>query len=112
MRREELELVLAHNQYLKGGTKEAGVKVRDFLRHATNQGNEILSARSCVTTDEFMEAVKTLMAFAFQQEDTIPNRWKCDNDCLMITNISCPGEYNISDTANKICPFFSDEGLI
>lgn len=112
MKREELDFVLEHNQYLEGGTKEACVKVRDFLQHATNPGNQIHSALSCVTADEFMEAVKTLMAFAFQQEDTIPKRWKCDDDCRMTSFLLCPGECNISKTADKICPFFMDESLI
>lgn len=112
MKREELDFVLKHNQYLEGGTKEACVKVRDFLRHAKNSENQIHSELSCVNAEEFMEAVQTLMAFAFQQEDTIPERWKCDNDCHKISNLLCSGECNISDTAKKKCPFFMDEGLI
>lgn len=36
MKQEELDFVLNQNQYLKGGTKEACVNVRDFLQHATN----------------------------------------------------------------------------
>lgn len=112
MKRKELDFILEHNQYLEGGTKEACIKVRDFLRHATNPGNQIQSALSCVTADEFMDAVKTLMAFAFQQEDTIPKQWKCDSDCRMTSSLLCPGECNISKTADKICPFFMDESLI
>ena len=112
MKRKELDFVLIHNHYLEGGTKEACVKVRDFLHHATNSGNQIHSELSCVTTNEFMEAVKTLMAFAFQEDDSIPIRWKCDSDCRMDSSIFCPGECNISKTADKMCPFFMDEGLI
>ena len=33
MERKELDFVLAYNHYLEGGTKEACVKVRDFLHH-------------------------------------------------------------------------------
>ena len=65
--------------------------------------------------DEFMDAVKTLMAFAFRQDDTIPEKWQCDNDCRMVSNLLCPGECNkcnISKNADKMCPFFMDEGLI
>lgn len=76
MERKELDFVLAHNHYLKGGTKEACVKVSDFLTHATNPGNQIHSALSCITADEFMEAVKTLMAFAYSQEDSVPEKMK------------------------------------
>ena len=66
----------------------------------------------CIKADEFMEAVQILMAFAFSQEDTVPERWNCDNDCCMTSNIVCPGECNIDKSSNKICPFFMDEGLI
>lgn len=31
MKREDLDFVLKQNDYLEGGTKEACVKVRDFL---------------------------------------------------------------------------------
>jgi len=112
MKRKELDFVLAHNHYLKGGTKEACVKVREFLSHAKNPGNQIHSPLSCVKADEFMEAVKTLMAFAFRQEDSIPETWKCDEDCERISYLLCPGECNISETADNRCPFFMNEGLI
>ena len=110
MERKELDFVLAHNHYLEGGTKEACVKVRDFLNHATTPGSQIHSALSCVTVDEFMEAVKTLMAFVYRQEDSIPEKWECDSDCQMTSSLLCPGECNISKTSDKICPFFMDEG--
>lgn len=112
MDRRELDFVLKQNQYLKGGTKEACVKVRDFLQHATDPGNQICSSLSCVTDDEFVESVETLMAFAFQQEDAIPEKYKCDSDCHMASDLLCPGECNISKTADKVCPFFMDESLI
>lgn len=112
MVRKELDFVLKQNQYLEGGTKEACVKVRDFLRHnaTTNLKNQI-SALSCVTVDEFVEAVRTLMSFSFQQEDTIPEKWKCNGDCKRTSNLLCPGECNISKTSEKECPFFVDESL-
>ena len=59
-----------------------------------------------------MDAVKILMAFAFQEDDAIPETWKCDNDCHMVSNLLCPGKCNISKTSDKMCPFFIDESLI
>lgn len=112
MERKELDFVLKQNQYLEGGTKEACVKVRNFLQHVTNPGNQFHSEQSCITADEFVESVKTLMAFAFRQDDTIPERWRCDIDCRMISHFLCPGECNISKTAKNMCPFFMDESLI
>lgn len=112
MNREELAFVLKQNHYLEGGTKEACVKVREFLHYATNLGDQIHSALSCVTADEFMEAVKILMAFSFNQEDTIPERWQCDEDCCKTSHILCPGECSIDKTSDRKCPFFMDEGFI
>ena len=112
MERKELDFVLKHNHYLEGGTKEACVKIRNFLSHVRNPEYQIHSNSSCVTADEFVDAVKTLTAFAFGQDDTIPERWQCDNDCRMVSNLLCPGECGISKTSDKICPFFMDEGLI
>ena len=43
MEREELDFVLKQNHYLEGGTKEACIKAREFLRHATNPGNSFSS---------------------------------------------------------------------
>ena len=113
MKRTALDFVLKQNQYLECGTKEACIKVRNFLQYATiTPGNQIHSELSCVTNEEFIEAVNTIMAFTFQQKDTIPERWKCDNDCRMVSYPLCPGECNISKTANQTCPFFTDESLI
>lgn len=83
MERKELEFILEKNHYLEGGTKEACVKARDFIVNSINPGNQLQSPLSCVKADEFIEAVKVLMAFACRQEDTIPETWKCDIDCHM-----------------------------
>jgi len=107
--REELEFVLDWNHYLKGGTKEACVKARQFLNTVINPGNQLHSPLSCVSADEFVEAVKVLMAFAFSQEDTVPERWNCDNDCERAADYLCPGECNIDKKAKKQCPYFADE---
>lgn len=112
MKREELEFVLSQNEYLEGGTKEACVKVREFLRYATTTENQVDALKSCVTADEFVQSVKTLMAFAFRQKDVIAEQWRCDNDCQMVSYLLCPGECNLSITADKKCPFFKDEGYL
>ena len=109
MEREMLNFVLRDNHYIEGGTKEACIKVRDFLHYAQLSGNKIISANTCVSAEEFAEAVKTLMASAFQQEDTIPERWYCDNDCRYTSYILCPGECNIRRDSSKLCPHYSGE---
>lgn len=112
MKQEELEFVLKQNEYLKGGTKEACIKARDFLFNAKNPGNQLQSPNSCVSANEFTKAVEVLMAFAFQQEDQIPERWHCDSDCQCVSYLLCFGECNISNEAEGLCPYFRDESLI
>ncbi len=112
MRQEELDFVLEQNEYLEGETKEACVKVKEFLNYATSSEKQIESMLSCVTAYEVVEAVKVLMAFAFLQSDTVPKHWKCDVDCRRRSAILCPGECNVSKSADNMCPFFVDEGLI
>ena len=109
MEREMLNFVLRDNHYIEGGTKEACIKVRDFLRYAQLSGNKIISTNTCVSSEEFSEAVKTLMAATFQQDDTIPERWYCDNDCRYTSYILCPGECNIGEKSTKLCPYYSGE---
>lgn len=72
MERKELDFILENNHYLKGGTKEACVKAREFIVNSINPGNQLHAPLSCVKANEFVEAVKTLISFAFSQEDTIP----------------------------------------
>lgn len=114
MNRDQLNFVIDHNSYLNDGTKAACVKVRDFLRRSQTEQEKYLYGNyaSCVTVDEFVEAVETLMAFAFTQEDTIPERWHCDNDCHKVSHLLCPGECNIDKKSEKRCPYFMDEGHI
>lgn len=113
MKRNMLEFVLDSNSYVKGGTKEACVKIREFLKNASTDEDEfVITHHSCVTSEEFVSAVKTLMAYAFQKEDEIPKMWHCDNDCCKVSNILCPGECNIDKDAKELCPYFIDEGFI
>lgn len=105
MDRNEFDFVMKQNNYLKGGTKEACIKARDFLTNFN-------AGMSFVDVDEYKEAVKTLIAFAFRQEDTVPERWQCDNNCHRVSDLMCPGEFNIDNNLEKMCPFFMDEGFI
>ncbi len=108
----ELQYVLRDGQFKQGGTKEACVKAREFIKNSMNPGNQLHAPLSCVSANEFVEAVKTLMAFAYRQEDTIPETWTCDNDCRRSSSFLCPGECNIKNDSDKMCPYFMDEGLI
>lgn len=112
MQREQLNFVCKDNGYLAGGTKEACVKARDFIKNVKNHGNVLSSPLSCVSADEFIEAVKVLMASAFLKEDEVPKTYRCENDCRKVSYLLCPGECNLDKEANDMCPFYEDEGDI
>ena len=95
MQREMLNFVLKDSECLEGGTKEACIKVKDYLADGL---------LSCVDDKEFIESVKILMAFAFFKEDTVPKRWQCDTECKMCSTLHCPGGYNIALFGEE-CPY-------
>ena len=112
MERNQLDFALKKNNYLEGGTKEACIKARDFIKYSVISKTGINSNLSCVSDEEFIRAVKVLIAFSFKQEDTIPETWSCDSDCKRISQDICPGECNINKDSLKTCPYFIDEGLV
>ena len=111
MKRKELNFVLDSNGYIPGGTKESCVKIKEFLRNSTHFNAYTISS-SCVSIQEFLESVQVLLAFAFQQEDTIPKTWHCDSDCHRAMDLLCPGECCLDKDSESLCPYFQDESLI
>ncbi len=105
-------IVYEGSYYLEGGTKKACVIVRDFFRDVKDVAKVLQNKHSCVTANEFVDAVKALVAYAFSQEDTIPETWRCDSDCRMTSYLLCPGECNLNKKSEKQCPFFMDESYI
>lgn len=112
MEKNKLDYILKKNNFLEGGTKEACIKAREFIRYSSIFEDGISSKLSCVSDEEFLKAVKTLIAFSFNQDDTIPETWSCDSDCKRISQDICPGECNINKDSSKTCPYFIDEGLV
>ena len=107
MTRTELEYVLGQKGFSRGGTQEACIKVRDFLKHANGL---MPSEQSCVTAYEFIQAVQTLMAFAVDEKDTVPKKWRCSEDCHRVSHLFCPGECKIDPNSDELCPFYMDSG--
>lgn len=103
MKRKMLEYIIKSNKYFHGGIKEACVIAKEYITHKNN---------SCVSEEEFFEAVKTLIAYSFQNADDMPEFWHCDVDCKKCSWIFCPGECNVDKEALRKCPYFEDEGLI
>lgn len=108
MQRNELERVIKENGFVSGGTKEACVKIRDFLFNLKCD-EKTISSFSCVENEDFIEAVKIVIAHTYPDEDTVPVRWGCDNACQLINQKFCPGECNISIESNLFCPYFQNK---
>ena len=109
MDRDQMKFTLEHMHYLKGGTKEACLKVRNFIQTAATIGQTIQSPGSCVRPEEFIDAVRLLLADCFQQKDRVPETWHCDNTCANITDFLCPGECCVNPRAQNLCPYFIEE---
>ena len=110
MNRSELDRLIAMKCCKKDGTNAACLKVKDFIRNLDKSDERLLVSSSCVSTEEFIEAVKVLLAFANSNEDTIPERWHCDSDCRRVFSPWCPGECSIKKDSPNMCPHFIDDG--
>ena len=104
MTKEEMQFVLKYNSYLENGTKQACVKIQDFLKQIKS-----IESSSSIDNKEFLESVNILLAFTFAFKDTVPNKWHCDCDCRHSGCLLCPGEFSISKNAKKLCPFYKQE---
>ncbi len=109
MDQPQLEYTLRSYKCLKGGTREASIIVRDFLKTATPVGDVIYKVDTCVTPAEFMKAVRVLLAKCFLEPDTVPKRWHCVDDCAGVSCFICSGECNIDSDAPEQCPFYTEE---
>ena len=106
MNREQIEFILKYNNYLKGGTKEACVKVKDYLKKI-----EVIESKSSIDFDEFHDCINTLLAACFQAKDTIPLKYFCENDCRYTNGLLCPGEFNLDKNSKNICPYYKQENI-
>ena len=109
MEREELDKIIKENNCISGGTQEACIKIREVLNHKMNPGNQLHAPLSCVSIDEFVEAVEILFAFANERPDTKVNIYYCQADCLFIGKRFCPGKMigGISRKGIKPCPGYT-----
>lgn len=106
MQRDQLEAILSDNNYLKGGTKEACIKIKETLNNCVNPGNQLHPLLSCVGIEEFVDAVEVLVASAYQKEDEIPKTWHCNMVCVLNKGKVCPGMHSVKKDSDQLCPFF------
>ena len=104
MTKDEIEFILKHNSYLKGGTKEACIKVKEFIKQTKK-----IEFKSSIDYEDFLDSINTLLAFTFSSKDTVPDKWYCDNDCRFTSSMICKGEFNIDKNSKKLCPYYVPE---
>lgn len=119
MKKEELDYAIRCANCVPNGSKEACMKVREFLQNVKESEHGITTSHYCaVNNQEFLDAVRVLMAFAWQnkENDCVPEMWYCDSDCSNIDScVFCPGEFQVAprdekgkSLGKKICPYFAD----
>ncbi|MCX8075354.1 MAG: hypothetical protein N2749_07210 [Clostridia bacterium] len=108
MNKKELEVVVARLGYLPGGSKQAAIIVNNAIKEFSlkDEGDSTIT----LSHDE-IEALKTLVAAAFQNSDMVPERWYCDSDCTRARELFCTGMLSIDKRSNRRCPYIHDESL-
>lgn len=123
MKREYIDFTIKKLGCVPNGSKEACVKVREYLQNIRLDRDTISSNDfCCISNEEFIQSVKTLLAYTWQnrEQDIVPERWCCDNDCSNIDDCTfCLGEYQLAlkDESGKylskrLCPYFRNSGNI
>lgn len=110
MENREFNKIIQSEGCIKGGTKEACLKVQEVLRYAIDGEDKLFAPCSRVKIGEFIEAVKILMAFAKQHDDEYVELYYCEADCARFKSGPCPGDCALSEKATKLCPYYIDEG--
>ena len=109
MERNKIFKFIEENHFKKGGTKEACTIAYDYLHYAATIGSSIIAYESGIRNDEFLDAVKVLLAAVCNQEDTVPEGWLCENDCVYSPNENCLGLAGINKESSRTCPFYCVE---
>ena len=104
MTKDEIEFIVKHNNYAKNGTKEACIKVKEFIKQTKK-----IESKSSIDYEDFLNSINTLLAFTFSSKDTVPDKWHCDNDCRFTSSMICKGEFNIDKNSKKLCPYYVPE---
>ena len=110
LKREQFDSMLEQEHCLKGGLKEACIKASHFIRYAAPIGSDIIpTPECCVRNDEFLEAVRLILAVAGEHEDVVPELWDCDSDCIYSAKSACPGLFGCKYGSSKMCPHYVTE---
>ncbi len=107
---ENINQLIKENGCIHGGSKEAAIKVRAVLKNISRANeNVLLLGRSGVDAEEFLEAVRKLIAYAEIGTDTKVELWYCETDCVRAPNPNCLYRQHTFSTGTKICPHYIEE---
>jgi len=115
MERKELEALIKEEGCIKGGTKEACIKVREVINHKINPGNQLHAPGCSVKIEEFLDAVEVLVSFALEHEDKKVYKYCCESDCVYAGNPNCKGRLIVGSKNKfpsgtvKVCPYHIEE---
>lgn len=100
--------------YIPCGIKEACIIVNEYIKNCEiKKDYSLTSPKSAVSVNDFIEAVKVILAYTWENRDNdcIPSTIICDMDCyLRKIALFCPGECQVidKDDSNKNlvnCPY-------
>ncbi len=97
---------------IEGGIKESCLVAHEYLKNCKITEEGTIINNSAVSEVDFLVAVKTLVAYSWEnrENDCLPNFWDCSNDCVLNkTTLFCPGECQVKNKnkslTNKECSY-------
>lgn len=98
------ELIKASN-CIDGGSKEAAIKVRAVLKKIIMQNDSVLLLDQN-NAEDFLQAVRKLVAFAERRPDTYVPLFYCEEDCAILSCHKCLIKPNLFKEGTEICPLY------
>lgn len=109
MKIRDIDRFIEDSKCIQGGTKEACLKVREILSKGVVRRDSFYASHSEVSVDEFIQAVRVLVAFASNLPDEKVEVYYCQGDCARYYDKHCVGELALSSCATKRCPQYIQE---
>ena len=109
MKARNIDKFIEDSKCIQGGTKEACLKTREILSKGVVRKDNFYASHSEVSMEEFLQAVKVLVAFASNLPDEKVELYYCQGDCARYYDKHCVGELTLSSCATKLCPHYTQE---
>lgn len=93
---------------IKGGSKEAAIKVREVLKNIIMQNDSVLLLDKN-NAEDFLQAVRKLVVFAESRPDTYVPLFYCEEDCAILSCHKCLIKPSRFKEGTEICPMYIEE---